>query len=131
MNSARYVLFTFLSGDSFILFKLFYRISQTSSKCGHSLNIVEMKKDGGGGGWNKSHPPQWQIQGRGPEIEETAPPYLKVWIRHSDLSIERRKKRKFVFPCSRTVTFDQFRSSLGPFSFKIKIEDSGCKMLAI
>ena len=73
MNSARYVLFTFLSGDSFTLFKLLYRISQTSSKCGHSLNIVEMKKDGGGGGeWNKSHPPQWQIQGRGPEIGETS-----------------------------------------------------------
>ena len=59
------------------------------------------------------------------------PPYLKVWIRHSDLSIERRKKRKFVFPCSRSVTFDQFRSSLGPSRFKIKIEDSGWKMLAI
>ena len=62
---------------------------------------------------------------------EPPPPYLKVWIRHCDLSIERRKKRKFVFPCSPTVTFDQFRSSLGPFRFKIKIEDSGWKMLAI
>ena len=68
--------------------------------------------------------------GEGPG-EPPPPPYLKVWIRHCDLSIERRKKRKFVFPCSPTVTFDQFRSSLGPSRFKIKIEDSGCKMLAI
>ena len=45
------------------------------------------------------------------------PPYLKVWVRQCELSIERRTKRKFVFPCSRTVTFDQFRSSLGPSRF--------------
>ena len=70
---------------------------------------------GGGGEWNKSHPPQWQIQGRGPEIEETAPPYLKVVDPAQRPFNGKKTKRKFVFPCSRTVTFDQFRSSLGPF----------------
>ena len=70
--------------------------------------------------------------GEGPGEPPPPPtPYLKVWIRHCDLSMERRKKRKFVFPCGRTVTFDQFRSSLGPSRFKIKIEHSGWKMLAI
>ena len=69
--------------------------------------------------------------GGGPPPPPPPSPYLKVWILHCDLSIERRKKRKFVFPYSPTVTFDQFRSSLGPSRFKIKIEDSGCKMLAI
>ena len=81
------------------------------------------------GEMEKSHPPQWRIQGRGPgspplfvdQTEAPPPSYLKVWIRHCDLSIE----------SSRTVTFDQFRPSLGPSRFKIKIEDSRCKMLAI
>ena len=67
---------------------------------------------GGGGGGRKKF-----------KFGATPPPpplYLKVWIRHCDLSIERRK---FVFPCSRTVGLVLAHSGS---KLKSKIADARC-----
>ena len=96
VNSARYILFTSLSGDSFILFKLFYRISQTSSKCGHSLNIVEMKKDGGGGGMEQITSTSVADPGEGPG---EPPPSLSQGLDPALRPFNRKKKeKKICFP---------------------------------